>query len=91
MTDIYADARIVAQRHREEGAAEERTRIADWLDEMDRGLKKKQCDAGGDIMKIMGTVSLVAQLSTLIRIGDYEEWSASGKKEHLDDRYQQGD
>jgi hypothetical protein len=31
MTDIYADARIVAQRHREEGAAEERSLIADWL------------------------------------------------------------
>jgi hypothetical protein len=31
MTDIYADARIVAQRHREEGAAEERAAIVAWL------------------------------------------------------------
>ena len=62
------------------GAKHERLRIADWLDEMDRGLKKKQCDAGGDIMKIMGTVSVVGQISTLIRIGDYEEWTAWGKK-----------
>jgi hypothetical protein len=31
MTDIYADARIVAQRHREQGAAEERAKIVAWL------------------------------------------------------------
>ena len=31
MKDIYADARIVAQRHREEGAAEERAKIVAWL------------------------------------------------------------
>ena len=31
MTDIYADARIVAQRHREEGAAEECAKIVAWL------------------------------------------------------------
>jgi hypothetical protein len=31
MTDIYADARIVAQRHREEGAAEERAKIVAWI------------------------------------------------------------
>ena len=33
MTDIYADARIVAQRHREEGAAEECAKIVAWLHE----------------------------------------------------------
>ena len=35
MTDIYADARIVAQRHREEGAAEERAKIVAWLRKRD--------------------------------------------------------
>jgi hypothetical protein len=35
MTDIYADARIVAQRHREEGAAEERAKIVAWLRDRD--------------------------------------------------------
>ena len=38
MTDIYADARIVAQRHREEGAAEERAKIVAWLRSADRRL-----------------------------------------------------
>ena len=32
MTDIYADARIVAERHREEGAAEERAKIVAWIE-----------------------------------------------------------
>lgn len=31
MKDIYADARIVAQRHREEGAAEECAKIVAWM------------------------------------------------------------
>jgi hypothetical protein len=66
-----------------QAAAEEREKISDWLDEMDRGLKKKQVDAGGDVMTVMGTISLVGQLSTLIRMNEYEQWSAWGKQEHL--------
>ena len=40
MTDIYADARIVAQRHREEGAAEERAKIVAWLRETQDAFQK---------------------------------------------------
>jgi hypothetical protein len=80
---IYTwEARQIAN-HRQQAAAEERAKISDWLDEMDRGLKKKQVDNGGDVMAVMGTVSLVGQLSTLIRMNEYEQWSAWGKQEHL--------
>jgi hypothetical protein len=65
----------------ETAAKTERARIADWLDELDRGLRKRKIDAGADIMDTMSSMSLASQISLLIRENEYEQWTAWGKKQ----------